>query len=135
MIEDDPSRAFVSEWLGNSFPGKAPLLICVLIDPGLYRGEEETQFMDGAAAIMNIIYAAESLGLNSCWVNCRHQDEKKAEFLKYFDLDKSLRPISFVLIGYGNQDGLKPTRESVEYYLLHAGSGPKRAVSSAKGTK
>ena len=106
------------------FLKNASVVICVLGDKDLYADSKEldyTIYLDGAAAIMNIIYAAESLGISSCWVNFGKLEVCEAdmdEFKKLFKIEPNFTAISLIALGYGTQKIKKPKRESLEYYLI-----------------
>lgn len=119
VIDEKDSIDFVLKW-GKGYIRKAPVYICVLTDSSVYKGPQETevQYMDGSAAIMNIIYAAQSFGLSSCWVSFSHPGAATGEFLSFFGLSDNLRPISFVMLGYGKEGVEKPKREPASYYTL-----------------
>lgn len=121
VIDDKESKDFIATWRGEKFIRNAPVIILVFVDSTQYSlpAEEQTQWMDGSTAIMSIIYAAESLGLSSCWVNCAHGQQKKKELIKYFKLDENLLPVSLVVLGYSDQRLDKPAREKLQYYLLN----------------
>ena len=46
----------------NFYGAPASILVC-------YKRDELHAFLDGSAALQNILLAAESLGLGSCWIN------------------------------------------------------------------
>lgn len=126
IINDSESLSFISKIRRIAFLKNAPVVICVLIDKNLYADKKEldyTSYMDGAAAIMNIIYAAESLGISSCWVNfgiLEISENDMIKFYSFFKVNTSLKPISLVVLGYGVQDINKPKRELIDYYIIGA---------------
>lgn len=125
VTRDKKSLFFISQIRGILFLKNASAVICVLIDKDLYIDNKEldyTIYMDGAAAIMNIIYAAESLRISSCWVNFGKLEISQAdmnEFNKFFKVKPKFKPISLVALGYGAQNIKKPKRESIKYYLIN----------------
>ena len=124
IIRDKKSFFFLSQIRGISFLKNTSVVICVLIDKNLYIDSKEleyTIYLDGAAAIMNIIYAAEDLGISSCWVNFGALEISETElnrFNKFFKIKPNYKPISLVTLGYGTQNIKKPKRESMKYYLI-----------------
>lgn len=124
VIRDKKSLFFLSQIRRISFLKNASVVICVLIDKNLYSDSREleyTIYLDGAAAIINIIYAAEELGISSCWVNFGELEISETElnrFNKFFKIKPNFKPISLVTLGYGIQNIKKPKRESMEYYLI-----------------
>lgn len=128
VIKDRKSLFFVSKIRRIPFLKNASAVICVLIDKNLYIDNKEldyTIYMDGAAVIMNIIYAAESLGISSCWVNFGKLEISESymnRFSRFFKIKPNFKPISLVALGYGTQNIKKPKRELMEYYLIGVGA-------------
>ena len=126
ILNDKKSLSFISEIRRTAFLKDTSTVICILIDKDLYIDNKEldyTIYMDGAAAIMNIIYAAQSLGISSCWVNFGKLEISEANmnrFNRFFKVKPNFKPISLVALGYGIQNIKKPMRESIEYYLIDA---------------
>ncbi len=106
-LKNELSRAA----FGQYFIAEAPVVIVVCAD--LYehdigygrRGVDLYSIQDSAAAIENILLAAYSEGLGSCWVGAF--SEKEAH--KVMNLDKYIRPLALVPIGYPKST--KPTRK------------------------
>lgn len=127
IINDEKSLSFISKIRRIAFLKNATTVICVLADRDLYINNKEleyTIYMDGATAIMNIIYAAESLGIASCWVNFGDLEISKADmnkFYGFFKVKPNFKPISLVALGYGTQNIKKPKRELIDYYIIGAG--------------
>ena len=125
ILNDKKSLSFISKIRRIPFLRNTPIVICVLINQNLYTHNKEldyTIYMDGAAAIMNIIYAAESLGISSCWVNFGKLEISKTdmnEFNRFFKVKPNFKPITLVALGYGTQNIKKPKRESIKYYLVN----------------
>ena len=124
ILSDKKSLSFISQIRRIEFLKNAPAVICVLIDKNLYTDNREldyTSYMDGAAAIMNIIYAAESLGISSCWVNFGKLEISESDmnkFYRFFEVKPNFKPISLVALGYGAQSIKKPKRELINYYII-----------------
>ncbi len=55
---------------------------------------------DCAAATLNILLGANSLGLGSVWVGIYPQDDLVESFRKLFKLPKDIYPVSYIPIGY-----------------------------------
>ena len=77
----------------------APCVVVVLADPEIYGGWVE----DGALALGNMMNAAHSLGLGSCWIHRARQvfdsPEGKA-LLKKWGLPEHLRGVGNCILGY-----------------------------------
>jgi nitroreductase len=98
---------------------QAPVVIVVCADPEVAgaryedRGRTLYCFQDTAAAVENIVLAAASFDLGTCWIGAfRETDVRKA-----LNLPFNLRPVAMVPIGYPNQERgpreLKPYEEVV----------------------
>ena len=77
----------------------APCVIVVLADPDIYGGWVE----DGALAMGNLLNAAASLGLGSCWIHRARQvfdSPEGKELLKKWGLPENLRGIGNCILGY-----------------------------------
>lgn len=95
----EPLRAMASNENFNIFYG-APTVILV-------SGEEKAMVIesDCAAATQNMLLAAESIGLGSCWVNfviLAFTRPKAAEYLKELGVPDGYRPYASVALGYKN---------------------------------
>lgn len=126
ILSDKKSLSVISQIRRIPFLKNAPAVICVLIDKNLYSDNREldyTIYMDGAAAIMNILYAAESLGISSCWVNFGKLEISETDmnrFNNFLKIKQNFKPISLVALGYGTQNIKKPKRELIKYYVIGA---------------
>ena len=96
---------------------KAPLLIVVAVDQFKSswryheRGAELYCLQDTAAAIQNLLLCAESLGLGACWVGA-FSEESCSEILH---LQKDVRPVAILPIGYAVEKPAGPGREPLEH--------------------
>jgi nitroreductase len=99
--------------------GQAPVVVVVCADPEVAgaryedRGRTLYCFQDTSAAIENMMLAAVSLGLGTCWVGAF----KETEVRKALDLPSNLRPVAMFPLGYPNQErgprDLRPYEEVV----------------------
>ena len=85
----------------------APCVIVVLADPERYTWVE-----DGSLVIGNLMAAAHSVGLGSCWIHRAREmfdsDEGKA-LLKEWGLPETMRGVGNCILGYPNEvPGDKP---------------------------
>lgn len=82
----------------------APMAILVLAD-----GESLNCMKDGSLVMANLMNAAASLGVGSCWINRATEyfdlPEGKA-WLKRWNLPETMRGVAFCIMGY--PDGLAP---------------------------
>ncbi|MCL1800235.1 MAG: nitroreductase family protein [Promicromonosporaceae bacterium] len=115
-------EAFATKATQQSFIATAPVVIVVCTDPRqnedryAERGEHLFAIQDTSAAIQNILLAATSLGLGTCW--CGGFDESVvAATLK---LPKHIRPVALIPVGHPagalpEPTPRRPLSEVVEY--------------------
>ncbi|MGI6667495.1 MAG: nitroreductase family protein [Bacillota bacterium] len=99
--------------------GKAPVVIVVCADLEVSgaryedRGRTLYAFQDTAAAIENMMLAAVSYGLGTCWVGSFRETEVR----KILELPVNLKPVAMMPLGYPDQErgprDLKPREEVV----------------------
>lgn len=96
------------KFLGSILPGgigfakKAPLHIVVSVDARFYRlpQERHTIFLDGAAAIENMLLMAHHLGLGACWLNWVVNKMNDERFRKKFKVPQYLLPVALIAMGF-----------------------------------
>lgn len=86
----------------------APLCILVLGDrelelPGYH-------VVDCAAATQNILLAADSLGLGSCWMGVEPREERVRDLRELFSIPERLVPSALVAVGYPDEQPALPER-------------------------
>lgn len=92
---------------------EAPLCITVAVDPE----QDPYHFIeDGAAASENMLLAATSLGLNSCWIGVlspkKSEDHNTENAIKkLLRIPEKFRALSVLIFGYGRKDLLIPKKE------------------------
>jgi nitroreductase len=102
----------------QAFIATAPLLMVVSADIKLSearykkRGRELYCIQDTAAAIQNMLLCAEDLGLGACW--CGHFGEK--EISEILNLDKDIRPVAVIPIGYPKKEGTRTGRREIKEF-------------------
>jgi nitroreductase len=99
--------------------GKAPVVVVVCVDLEVSgaryedRGRTLYAFQDTAAAIENMMLAAVSYGLATCWVGAFRETEVR----KVLELPANLKPVAMMPLGYPDQErgprDLKPREEVV----------------------
>ncbi|MCI2425304.1 nitroreductase family protein [Candidatus Acetothermia bacterium] len=107
---------------GQSFIAQAPVLIVVCADLQIattaygYRGDSLYAYQDTAAAVQNILLAAKSLGLETCWIGAFDENVVARKILR---LPKHLRPVAMIPIGYSDEVGKprpkRPRDEVIEW--------------------
>jgi len=99
----------------NPFYG-APTLVVVLA-----KKDIPTHVKDGATVITNILNAAFSLGVDSCWID-RAKETFETEFgkdlLKSWGLDESYEGVGNVILGYRNGE-LPIAKPRKENYIIY----------------
>ncbi len=95
----------------------APIVLAVLAD-----SRAPSYIEDGSAALENMIIAAESVGLNSCWV-CRAKETFDTDYgrkmLKKVGIDPEVYVgIGFVVIGHGESKGEAHRRLEPLFYTI-----------------
>lgn len=80
----------------------APCAIMVLGDKRDIEPEEYL-YVNGAAAIENMLIEAVHQGLGTCWCAIGPSAERIANFRSYFHIDEHLIPIGVVAVGYGKE--------------------------------
>ncbi len=91
----------------------APICIVVCGDteqesyPGSYVA-------DCSLATENIMIAAKSLGLDTCWISFYPYKEWENSFSDLFQLPDHIKPFCGIALGYGNEHHQQPDRFEVE---------------------
>lgn len=91
----------------------------------LIMGDQEAtlktgyEYLDGAAAIENILIEAVHQGLGTCWCGIWPAEERVVSFQKKFDLPTTFVPIGIVAVGYATEerefiDRFDPTK--IQYF-------------------
>lgn len=79
-------------------------------------GDEELQHDDGywvvdcGAATQNLLLAAHTLGIGSCWVGLQPREERKSAFSRLLSLPSQVKPFSLVALGYPDEQKSRPRR-------------------------
>lgn len=94
----------------------APAVLVVLANKDI-----STYVHDGCAVIENMLLAAHSLGIGSCWVH-RAKEEFETEYgkdlLKSLGIEGNYEGIGHCLLGYPEEDGcLFPRKDNYVYYI------------------
>lgn len=97
--------------LGQSFIEQAPVVIIAVANiersSRVYKSRGELYaIQDATASIMNLLLAAHSLGLATCWVGAFDENEAS----EILSLPKKTRPIAIIPIGYSDEAPAAPPR-------------------------
>lgn len=95
----------------------APLAILVCAENKL-EAIEGLYVSDCAAATQNILLAAKSFNLGSCWLGLYPWEEVTNSFAEYFNLPENVKPFSLITIGYPNEDE-KPKPDRFDKEKIH----------------
>ncbi len=114
VVKDENTKEQLSEAVPTIFAQgvkEAPVCIAVAID----MSQDPYHFVeDGAAASQNMILAAHSLGLHSCWIGIydleNREDSAEARIRKTLEVPKTHRVISLLPIGVGSEVPKKDRR-------------------------
>lgn len=122
VVQDAETIAYLSgmnaQIMGNPrtdpFYG-APTVVVVLAD-----GENPNWFADGSLVMGNLMLAAHSVGLGSCWINRARElfdmPEGK-ELLKKWGLDEKYRGVGHCILGYADGSAPAPKPRKADYIL------------------
>jgi len=102
--------------LNQRFIAQAPVVVVVCADPlrsaSVYgpRGSGLYCVQDTAAATQNMLLAAHSLGLGTCWVGAFYENEVR----QVLGIPPDIRPVAIVPIGRPAESLRPPRRRSLE---------------------
>lgn len=100
---------------GQSFVAEAPVVIIVGTDLSASargygeRGSHLYAIQDTAAAVENLLLAAQAEGLGACWVGAFNEGAAR----RSLDMPQSVRPVAIIPIGYPAVSRPKPSRRSI----------------------
>lgn len=95
---------------------EVPVVIVVCVDEKQAskkyadRGKKLYCIQDSAAVIQNILLAAYSLGLGTCWIGAFNEDDAK----KALNAPKEMRPVAIIPVGYPNESPQQTSRRSFD---------------------
>lgn len=109
VTEKEVQKKLVRAALGQDFIAEAPLAIVACTDSHIQRrygsrGSDLYTIMDVAASIQNVLLAAHSMGLGTCWIGAF----KEEEVHRILNLPRFLRPVAIVPVGYPAESPLPP---------------------------
>lgn len=105
---------------GTGFAHNANILIVILVDIRSYDFivEKYAPYLDGAAAIQNILLKAHESGLGAVWLNWVMNRNNEDKIFKKFNILPHLLPISAVAIGWPALVPSLPARKNVEELVV-----------------
>ena len=101
---------------GDPFYG-APCVIAVLVEPS------GTAVEDASLVMGNLLNAAHSLGLGSCWIHRAKEEfesEEGKEILRRLGIAGEYEGIGHCIVGYAAPDALKPQVARKDDYIVWA---------------
>ena len=116
VTKKDHKRKLVDAAHGQGYISEAPLVMVFCADPKRcskeyeLRGEELFCIQDATIACAYAQISAHSLDLSSVWIGS-FDEEKVSEIL---NLDKDLRPVAILPIGFSNETPEITSRRSIE---------------------
>ena len=105
IIKNPTTKTKLAQAANQKHIEEAPVVIVVCADEKrsamgyASRGRNLYCLQDTAAATQNILLAAYSLGLGTCWVGAFNEDEVK-DILK---TPEGMKPVAMIPIGYSNE--------------------------------
>lgn len=94
----------------------APVVIIVLADKSI-----PTAIYDGSLVMGNLMNAAHSFGIGSCWIHRAKEEfesEEGKELLKSLDIEGEYEGIGHCILGYSDEEpDTKPRKENYTYYI------------------
>ena len=103
-------------------PDNDPFYGAPVVLIALARTARDAQFCDGCVMLENMMLAAQSLGLGSCWIH-RAKEEfelpEGKEILKSLGIDEAYEGIGHCIVGYADDDTPAPAerKENRVFYI------------------
>lgn len=123
IIRDEKGIDFLGKRLagGSGFAHTAAVHILVLVDMRRYRLplERHMAYLDGAAAIENVLLMAHSLGLGACWLNWSISESNEKKVYELFNIPRYMLPISVIAIGYPDIISESPARKEIKKFVVY----------------
>lgn len=105
VVVKDPIRRKLIKTISTGMRGEPPIIIVACMEKGSKAKEiEDTKYLDMGAAIQNILVAAHSLGVGTCWIVSTNWSGIKSAL--ELTENSEIEPISLIALGYPNEDSL-----------------------------
>ncbi len=123
IVSTEPKSATrIAECAGGTagFAQQLPAIIVVVGDLSAYPLERDRHliYIDGALASMQLMLAAETLGLSTCPINWPDVDNAEQRIRGLLELPPHERVIMLIAIGYGDPDSGVPFSQKKQGELL-----------------
>jgi nitroreductase len=128
----EQKRKLVEAALNQTFIEEAPVVIVVCANQALSemgygsRGLNLYCIQDTAAATQNLLLAAFSLGLGTCWVGAFHE-KKVAETL---NLPEKVRPVAIIPVGHPAEKPRTPKKRLLHQIIHYEKYGGKIRIET-----
>lgn len=116
VYNDRKKQELAAAALNQRFVSEAPVVIVVCTEPEISaaryreRGRNLYVIQDTAAAVQNILLAAEGYGLGTCWVGAFEE----TLVIDALEMDKGIIPVAIIPVGYAAEESRPPARRPVE---------------------
>lgn len=108
--------------IGGWVPGFDPFYGAPVVLIVLGKKDNSNHVYDGSLVMGNLMLAAHSLGLGSCWINRARQEFEQEEYkalLKQLGIEEDYEGIGHCILGYpeGAAPAAAPRKENRVYYI------------------
>ena len=111
MLKQLNEKVYKSSWFAEA---PVAIVICANIPESERRYQDRGRnlycIQDTAAASQNILLCARDLGLGGCWVGAFNEEQCR----EILGLEKDMRPVVILPIGYPSSEPSAPQRKSIE---------------------
>lgn len=111
------SRLAGCKTYGSQMLQEAALGIVVALDSSL----TDTWQADGAIAAMNMLLAAEDLGLGACWVQVYNREGAETLVREATGIPESMNVLCIISIGYKAEEKKQINPDKLQYNKVHYG--------------
>lgn len=130
IVADDPDRATeIAECAGGTtgFAQQLPAIIVVVGDLSAYPKERDRHliYIDASLASMQLMLAAETLGLSTCPINWPDVDWSERKLQGILGLPEYERVVMLIAIGFGDPASGIPYSQKKQNSLIMQGCAPK----------
>lgn len=103
----------IQPWTSFAKDASAVILVCGNTDEAFSRNKEDETWnyadIDCALAVENLLLAAHSKGIGSCFCGAAPMPKVLAGLQEMFTLPDNIRPLSIVVLGYPKEQPKQPT--------------------------
>lgn len=125
ILDPEKRKAIAEACLGQHWMAKAPVHIVIVSEPETakrhygVRGERLYSIQNCAAAVMNMMLAAHSLELGTCWIGAFNEDRIKT----LCTIPDNVRPQIILTVGYPDETPKIPWKLTVEDVMFFRSYG------------